>query len=128
MEKKTKRRLVVILVLLVLWLAILVSSMRKPQVASLPMSEPQIASLPIPEPAPVPEIVSVPTPEPEVIEAEAYSEPEEALLALEPVVETPKTMIVERTIRSGNKGYTVLEKKYVYFGIETTYTEEVPVE
>jgi hypothetical protein len=40
---------------------------------------------------------------------------------------SPKTRIVEKEIRSGNKGYFMLDTKYVYFGINKTIREEVPV-
>ncbi|MBM3248050.1 MAG: hypothetical protein FJZ10_01295 [Candidatus Omnitrophica bacterium] len=38
-----------------------------------------------------------------------------------------KTRIIERRINSGNAGYFVLDKEYVYFGISKTISEEIPV-
>jgi len=37
-----------------------------------------------------------------------------------------KTQIIERRISSGNSGYFVLDKEYVYFGISKTISEEIP--
>lgn len=40
---------------------------------------------------------------------------------------SPKTYIAERRISSGNSGYFVLDKEYVYFGINKTIREELPL-
>ncbi|MFH1824964.1 MAG: hypothetical protein ABH873_07060 [Candidatus Firestonebacteria bacterium] len=113
MEKRNRRWLLLIIALMAVGMIIFFGSMRNPKMVSISIPGQVIAY--------------VPYPLPEKITAEAYSEPEEAILALEPIVEKPKTRIVERNIWSGNKGYVVLDKDYVYFGIVTTFTEEVPV-
>lgn len=39
------------------------------------------------------------------------------------VPSSSKTRIAEKEIRTGNKGYFILEKEYVYFGISKTVRE-----
>lgn len=44
-----------------------------------------------------------------------------------PSADQPKVKIVETMIKSGNQGYMMRDKEYVYFGITKKIVKEVPV-
>jgi len=70
---------------------------------------------------------SVPAFNPAVLPVKASRVPAIRTPAPEPAAAKPQTGILERKIRSGNKGYMVRDRQDVYFGIETTVREEVDV-
>lgn len=82
------------------------------------------------KPAPAPAVVETPVVEtPAVVEEQVYVVKEEPKVEepkkQEPVEPEPRTKIIEKKFFSGNKGYIVRDKVYVYFGTYTVVREEV---
>jgi len=77
------------------------------------------------KPAPAPAVVETPVVETSpVVEDEVYVIKEEPKIE-EPVESEPRTKIIEKKFFSGNQGYIVRDKVYVYFGTYTVVREEV---
>ncbi|HOD13053.1 MAG TPA: hypothetical protein PKO44_08205 [Candidatus Omnitrophota bacterium] len=110
MEKKRRRPIVILLIsfflVILALLMVFGGSCRK---ETSPLSETQCVEVKV-----------------SLVEEPFAEEP--PVLALELLPELPRTRVVESRIRSGNKGYVILDKEYTYFGIYTITREEMPIE